>query len=129
MEKYKLSYNDEDDILCLKIFGVITGEDLREMMPMLQKILDGKPRRYVLIDMSHSVQAGPNVMTKEMREAYKEMTVLMDSDKSAIFGASPVVRMAAKIALAVTKRWENTRFFKTEEEAVAWLKKEDSDEA
>lgn len=46
----------------------------------------------------------------------------MDADKSAIFGASPAVRMASKIALAVAKKSKITRFFKTKEEALAWLK-------
>lgn len=124
MKKYELSYNDKDGIMYLRILGVITGEDLRELMPRIQKMFEGKTRRYALIDMSQASQVGPQVMTKEMREAYKEMTDLMDSDKSAIFGAAPAVRMASKIVLAVTKSSKNTRFFKTESDALAWLKGE-----
>lgn len=122
MKKYELSYNDKDDVLCLRILGVVTGEDLRELMPLVQKMFEGKARRCALIDMSQTVQVDSKVMTKEMREAYKELTDLMDSDKSAIFGASPAVCMMAKIALAITKRSKSTRFFKTEEEALVWLK-------
>jgi anti-anti-sigma regulatory factor len=124
MKKYELSYNDKDDIMYLRILGVITGEDLQELMPRIQKMFEGKTRRVTLIDMSQTAHVGPQVMTKEMREAYKQLTDLMDADKSAIFGASPAVRMAAKIALAVAKKSKSTRFFKTKEEALAWLKGE-----
>ncbi|MBD3286652.1 STAS/SEC14 domain-containing protein, partial [candidate division WOR-3 bacterium] len=43
-------------------------------------------------------------------------------DKVAVVGASPGARMIAKVALAITGVSKISRFFKTEDEALAWLK-------
>jgi len=124
MEKYELSYNEEEDILHLKIMGVMESEDIRELMPRLQKMFEGKARRYAIVDMSESVQLDSKIMTKEMRETYKEMGNLMDADKSVIIGATPVLRMIARIVIAITGKAKTTQFFKTKEEGLAWLKGE-----
>jgi len=122
MEKYLLSYNEEDDILYLKILGITKSEDLRELMPRVQKLLEGKTRRRALVDMSESVPLDASMMTREMRDTYKELNNLMNADKAAILGASPSVRMVARIVLAVTGKSKTAKFFKTKEEALAWLK-------
>jgi anti-anti-sigma regulatory factor len=124
MDKFIISYDDKNDVLYLKILGVMDDEALHELLPRFQKLLEGKPRRYVLVDMSESVQFDASFMTKEMRNSYKELMNQMDSDKGAIVGASPALRMIAKIALAVIGNSDITRFFKTEEDALAWLKGE-----
>ncbi|MBN2379303.1 STAS/SEC14 domain-containing protein [candidate division WOR-3 bacterium] len=122
MDKFILSYDDKDQVLYLKILGLMDSEGLRELLPRFQKLLEGKPRRYVLVDMSESVQLDASFMTKELRNSYKELMNQMDSDKGAIIGASPALRMIAKIALAVSGRSDTTKFFKTKEEALCWLK-------
>ncbi|MBN2379295.1 STAS/SEC14 domain-containing protein [candidate division WOR-3 bacterium] len=122
MEKYILSYDDKDNILYLKILGVMEIENIRELMPRFNKMFEGKPRRYALVDMSESVQMDTSVMTKEMRDAYKELGNMMDADKAAIVGATPVLRMIAKIVIAITRRAKTTQFFKTKEDAVSWMK-------
>jgi hypothetical protein len=48
----------------------------------------------------------------------------MNPEKSAIFGVTPGLRMAARIALVVSGKSEITHFFKTKEEALRWLKGE-----
>lgn len=124
MEKYTISYDDKDDVLYLKIMGLMDAESLLELIPRYRKLLEGKPRRYILVDMSESVQMDTSIMTKEMRNSYKELLNEMNADKSAIFGASPALRMIARIAIAVTGKSDITQFFKTKEEALAWLKGE-----
>jgi anti-anti-sigma regulatory factor len=124
VEKFIISYDDQNEVLYLKVLGVMDNEALRELLPRYQKLLEGRPRRYILIDMSESVQMDTSVMTKEMRASYKELLNQMSTDKSAIFGASPALRMVAKIALAVIGKSDVTHFFKTKDEALAWLKGE-----
>jgi len=124
MEKFIVSYDEENDVLFLKVLGAMDDETLRELLPRYQKLLEGKPRRYVLVDMSESAQFDTSIMTKEMRDTYKVMINQMEAEKSAIFGITPALRMVAKIALAVTSKSDITRFFKTKEEALAWLKGE-----
>jgi|GEM_PF-875961 len=123
-EKYILSYDNENDILYLKLLGLVYAEDLPEFIPRYQKLLADKPRRYLLIDMVESVKMDPSTLNKEMRNAYKELLDQIDIDKAAIFGTTPAMRMVARIALALSKWSNTTKFFKTEDEALGWLKEE-----
>ncbi|MBD3285310.1 hypothetical protein GF338_03135 [candidate division WOR-3 bacterium] len=77
-------------------------------------------RRLVLVDMSHDKD--PSSMSKEARKAYAEHTEIIKPEKVAMVGANPVARMVAKIALSIMGRSDITKFFKTEDEALAWLK-------
>ena len=122
MDKFILSYDDKDDILYLKLMGHIEEKDLPELMSTFNKLFEGKSRRYVLADMSESGSFDSKVMTKEMRESYKKFTDSMNTDKTAIVGASPTMRMVAKIALSITGKSKTTKFFKGKEEALRWLK-------
>lgn len=124
MDKFIASYDDEKDVLYIKIRGILEVEDLNELISQYKKLLDGKPHRHILVDMTESAKFDASAMTKEMRNSYKELIKVMDTDKSAIFGAAPALRMTAKVALAVTGKSDVTRFFKTKEEALAWLKGE-----
>lgn len=124
MEKFVITYDDENDIVRVRILEAIGGEDIEALSMQFQNAVKGKSRRYVLIDLSASEGFTTQVMTKELRDTYKKIASLMESDRSAIFGASPSVRMIAKIALTVTGKSKTTRFFITMEEALDWLKKE-----
>ena len=124
MDKFIVSYDDQNEILCLKVLRLLDREGLLEMLPLIQKLFEGKQRRYVLIDMTESAKFDPSFMNKEIRKAYKELMSQMDADKSAIFGASPAMRMISKIAIAITGRKVKTQFFETKEEALAWLEGE-----
>ncbi len=124
MDKYILSYDSEIDALYIKILGVLETEDLNELIAQYQKILEDKPHRHILVDMTESSQFDASVMTRQLRNTYKDLMKLMKTDKTAIFGASPGLRMAAKIASAVIGKSDVTKFFKTKDEAIAWLKGE-----
>lgn len=123
-EKYIMYYDDENDILNLKLLGMMFAEDLPQFIPRYQKLLEGKPRRYLLIDMVESVKMDPSILNKEMRNAYKELLNQMDIDKAAIFGTTPAMRMVSRVALVLSKWSDITKFFKTKEEALGWLKGE-----
>lgn len=124
MDKYILSYDSENDALYVKILGVLETEDLNEVIAQYQRILEGKPHRHILVDMTESSQFDASVMTRQLRNTYRDLMKLMKTDKTAIFGASPGLRMAAKIASAIIGKSDVTKFFKTKDEAIAWLKGE-----
>ncbi len=124
MDNFILSYDDDNDILYLKILGSIEREDLQKLTSRFNELFEGKPRRYVLTDMSESITLDSKVMTKQMRETYREFSDLLNADRSAIVGASPSMRMVAKIVLAITGRSKDTKFFNAKEEALSWLKGE-----
>lgn len=122
MNKFTLTYDDQNEFLYLKIEGILEIEDLRQMMPSFNKLFEGKKHRHILIEMDEKAQVDANFMTKELRNTYKEFMSHVDADKSAIIGSSPIVRMVSKVAIAVSGKSKVTRFFKTREEALAWLK-------
>jgi hypothetical protein len=122
MDKFIVSYDDENGILYLKIKGLLEVGDLRDLILKYEKLLEGKPRRYALVDMTESAKFDTSVMTKELRNSYKDMIKAMNPDKTAIFGASPALRMTSRIALVVSGKSDVTHFFKTKEEAMEWLK-------
>ncbi|MBN2379296.1 STAS/SEC14 domain-containing protein [candidate division WOR-3 bacterium] len=118
--KYEIRLDKEHGLLRLIIFESIDKENVDEMMPAMARELDTMTRRLVLVDMSNDKNS--TSMTKRARKAYKEHAAAINTDKVAMVGASPITRMFAKIALGVMGKSEQTRFFKTEEDALAWLK-------
>lgn len=122
MDKFLAYYDDENDVLYIKIGDILGVEDLNDLIAQSQKMLQGKTHRHVLVDMSESSQFDASAMTKEMRSYYKELLTAMNADKTVIFGANPALRMVAKIALAVSGKSAGTHFSMTKEEGLAWLK-------
>lgn len=120
--KYEIKRDAENGLLRLVIFSSLEKDDVDELMPVMVRELDNMARRLVLVDMSKD--NNPSSMSKEARKAYKEYASVIDTEKVAMVGASPVTRMTAKIALYVIGQSDKTRFFKAEEEALAWLKGE-----
>ena len=70
----------------------------------------------VLIDINKQGKLSP-----EARRAFKELAENEKAGKVAIFGLHPVARVLASFFMGTTKK-RDIRFFKTKEEALAWLK-------
>ncbi|MBD3284763.1 hypothetical protein GF359_00340 [candidate division WOR-3 bacterium] len=120
-DTYTLEFIPDGKIVHLRTLAPVMGEDVRQMMAVLEKKYHEEGYRSILCDLS---EGGSELVTKDSRKAFKETAGELDFEKIAIFGASPVMRMAAKIILAITGQSKKTRFFNTEDEAVAWLKGE-----
>jgi len=69
-----------------------------------------------LIDLN---QAGKN--SPEARMIWKQTGEHENTFKIAMYGLHPVARVIASFAIGISKN-PNQRFFKTEEEALAWIK-------
>ncbi|MBD3284768.1 hypothetical protein GF359_00365 [candidate division WOR-3 bacterium] len=116
---YEVWFNEEKEVLCLKQFNPLTVEDVYQVQQTVQKMVKDKTRRLVLVDLTE----GPaDMVGKEARRAFRETANPKDFDKIAVFGTSSATRMLAKIILAITGVSDITQFFKTEHEALAWLK-------
>jgi alpha-L-fucosidase len=59
---------------------------------------------------------------QEARKALKQFSDTLKFDKVAVTGANPATRMIMKIASSIMGISKITRFLKTDEEALAWLK-------
>lgn len=123
--KHKIWYDEGEGVLRFRLIGQWTVENFKEALARMQELLDGKEHRYLLGDLS---EATPQKYTKEFRKLVAEEGAKVPLDKVAITGASPVLRMMAKMLIAAAKVIRKipmeAKFFKTEKEALDWLKGE-----
>lgn len=121
--KYKVSYDEDNDLLRVKTFEGLTKEDYGKLIDEIEATLPGKKPHFALGDLS----AGhpPGILDKEVRQIFKDRASSLEFDKIAIISASPSIRMISKIVFKVIGRSQNARFFKTEEEALTWRKGND----
>jgi hypothetical protein len=120
-KNYEVWYDEERGVLYLKTFHTMTEEDVREVMALNETKYKGIDIQYALVDMS---EAAAEPISKETRKAFREHAAILNYKKMAVVGANPAARMLAKVALAVIGQSKVTRFFKTEAEALGWLKGE-----
>ncbi|MBN2379316.1 STAS/SEC14 domain-containing protein [candidate division WOR-3 bacterium] len=118
---YKIWFDKELGVARFKVLAMLTEEDVNEYIPGLNKLLRGKEYRCVLGDLSENP---PGMLDGSARKAFKSQAKELDWDKIAFFGAAPASRMLAKAAVFALGMSKITRFFKTEEEAISWLKGE-----
>ena len=110
-------YLDEDNIACFVMAG---GNDeknamaLKEAFLKLVDMLEGKVN--ALGDLNKSGKQSPAA-----RKIWKELSENKKLAKIALFGMHPVARVVASFVMGVTDK-KDMRFFKTREEALAWLK-------
>jgi len=120
-KNYEVWYDEERGVLYLKTFHTMTEEDVREVMALNETKYKGIDIQYALVDMS---EAAAEPISKGTRKAFREHAAILNYKKMAVVGANPAARMLAKVALAVIGQSKVTRFFKTEAEALGWLKGE-----
>jgi hypothetical protein len=75
-----------------------------------------KGKTNMLIDLDKAGKQSP-----EARNIWKELSEHEKAGKIAILGLNPVARVIASFVMGIAKK-EDMRFFKTKEEAFAWLK-------
>ncbi len=111
-------YLGEDNILYETLVGkqdLETVIAIQEASDKLRSLVEGKIN--VLADLNKTGQPTP-----QARKAGKERLEKEGFGKVALFGMHPVARVLASFIMGVTKK-EDMRFFKTKEDALAWLKK------
>ena len=117
--EHKVYYDEEHEIGCMEIRGDLNKEDAGELVSQTDKILAGKEKRYLIIDLSSS----PTLkMDKETRRVIQEMGAKFDLARIAFVGATPSTRMLAKIMMAVMGKGKDCKFVNSYEETYAWLK-------
>ena len=110
-------YLGEDNIL----YDTIVGEQdekttilMKEAVDKLKDMVEGKVN--VIIDLTRTGKP-----TSESRKIGQKAFEDEKFGKVALFGMHPVARVIGAFFIGVTKK-EDTRFFKTKEEALTWLK-------
>jgi hypothetical protein len=108
----------DDDTFYVTIIGGIDEEMAAEIKNAIIELNDrfGRKRRDVVVDSNEAGQA-----SSKARRMFRELTELETTGNIAIFGLHPVARVLASFFIGGAAG-ASTRFFKTKEECLAWLK-------
>ena len=110
-------YLTEDNILCITNIGEIdekTAIAMKEAVHSLMNRVEGKV--HTLTDLNKARKISP-----EARKVFKELAEHEKQGKNAFFGMHPVARVLTAFFMGLSPK-KDMRFFKTKEEALAWLK-------
>jgi len=118
---YKVWFDEKNGILRVDMFQTLVEEDIHEIVPMVEKEFEGRQHQYILADLSKSTS---DPISQSARKAFKKYTDSMNYDRIAVIGLNPATRMIAKIVLGIIGKSDVSKFFKTDEEAITWLKGE-----
>ena len=123
--KHNAFFDEENNALILTPTDYFVVDDVPDFMRVLNEAFVGIDRgRNLIIDLSDYPSS---ILAKEVRNALTdEFSKFFDpgSDKVAAVGASPAIRMMSKVMMKMIGGDENTRIFKTREQAFAWFKEE-----
>ena len=110
-------YLDEDNILCETLVGEQDEKivfAVHEASRKFRNTVEGKVN--LLVDLNKAGKPSPGA-----RKIGQEMLEDERIGKTALFGLHPVARVLVAFVLGITSK-KDARFFKTKEEALAWLK-------
>jgi hypothetical protein len=119
--KYEIKCLEDQGVVRIRTFDTLTSEDVHRLMPELAEAFKDKEHKLLFADLTQNVTGG--MLDKGARRAIKELSDIVEFDKVGVIGVTQVARMFVKIALSLVRN-QTARFFKTEEEAMAWLKGE-----
>ena len=110
-------YLDEDNILYEIVVGTVDeklANAMEEAAIKLRNMVEGQVN--VFVDLNNAGKPTPGA-----RKIGKARLEEEGIGKVALFGLHPVARVIASFVMGVTKK-KDMHFFKTKEEALAWLK-------
>jgi hypothetical protein len=116
--EHKAWYDEENDLLRVKVVGPYSTKDALAMGKFGQELLEGKPYRQLIVDLTAST-------TMEGRETRKIQNRILEElgiTDVAYVGAKAFVRVFAKVMMKLGSLDAATDFFKTDDEALRWLK-------
>ena len=110
-------YLGEDNLLCITIVGELDEETqigINEAGYKLMNTVEGKV--HALVDLNKAGKVSPEARKRQVEISEHEKTA-----KIALFGLHPVARVVASFFMGISQK-KDMRFFRTREEALAWLK-------
>jgi hypothetical protein len=116
--------DEENQVLRQKLIGDTIIEEAPRYFPDVKKLLDKLPARYSIVDMSEA--DARKILNRNAREHITTYSSKVGYEKVAYVNIAPTLRMIAKILRNIAGRNKDDkneiRFFKTDEEALSWLK-------
>lgn len=121
-KKFDGKFVSKDNYLHLDIYRIYEAEDAHAMWQFILKEMNGKQNRKMLVNLTTAQQTS---ITLEARRAFKDYEgFFLTVSKLAFIVTNPIIRMLAKTAMTTIDKNKVCKYFKTVEEALAWLKEE-----
>jgi hypothetical protein len=117
---HKVYCDETQNILYIRFVGKVDASGYRKVAEQINA-LPVEKRLQLIVDLS---DAAAPFWDRKTRQVLADGTVQSDKSRMAVFGASPAIRVIAKMMLIALGQRDRTRFFKTEAQALAWLKEE-----
>ncbi|MBN2378573.1 STAS/SEC14 domain-containing protein [candidate division WOR-3 bacterium] len=109
---------DSKKNLIVKLSGELTSEEVFSVTQKMIELLKPLEKVHVLMDVTEL----KNVPPKAREEMAK--SPLPPSDRIAVVGATPMIRVLGTLVLKVIPNVKKSRFFSDETQALAWLNEE-----
>ncbi|MEI6061996.1 MAG: hypothetical protein WCR72_14940 [Bacteroidota bacterium] len=117
--EHKIWFEEEHQLLHIQIHGELSTEDSQYMGNKAIELLDGKPYRQLIIDLSKF----NNIISRETRSRANELLNIAGITDVGFVGANAAGRMLAKVLMKLGSLKAESDFFKSFEEATNWLEK------
>ena len=116
--KHEVWWDEENSCARMKLVGEFAAEDASRIHEQVAAMFEARSRRRILID--HRLS--PNPPGRESRAVLQDRVGKLEVEKIAFYGLTNLNRVVAKIVVAVIRKKDSTRFFKTEAEAIIWIR-------
>ncbi|MBN2379317.1 STAS/SEC14 domain-containing protein [candidate division WOR-3 bacterium] len=117
--KHRIDFDEKQGVLFIRIVKDVSPEEFLEVNKLIASMPQEKRKR-ILIDASDAVIPKWN---REMREAiFRGTSATPPNTLTAVTGLSPALRVFSKTIINIAGKHSETKFFKSEEEALSWLK-------
>jgi hypothetical protein len=118
--KHKLYYDEENEVVVMDVLGEFTFEEAKETMRLMRESFADKAPYPFLLDLEKMI----GDLDRETRKLLQAEAGNVGITRMAMVVSNPMMRMTAKIVSSVIGKKNETSFFKTREEAIAWLKED-----
>jgi hypothetical protein len=120
--KYEGAYDKKEEYLHVTVYQIDTAEDAHGMWKMIMKEMDGKESRKILVDLSPNKQTSVSLSARKAFRDYEEFFATISS--VAFIANNPIIRMLVKTTMTVIDKKKVSKYFKTVDEGLSWLKEE-----
>ena len=117
--EHKIWFEEEHQLLHIQIHGELSTEDSQYMGNKAIELLEGKPYRQLIIDLSKF----NNIISRETRSRANELLNIAGITDVGFVGANAAGRMLAKVLMKLGSLKAESDFFKSFEDATNWLEK------
>jgi hypothetical protein len=121
--KYKFSYDPVNKIVKVEFFHYLEDGDVEGFARDMRETLEGKDAIGAILDHGTLLDKGMPNLSRKGRKAFGEVAKQSGVKKFAMVSVPAMVKTISQTIGALTKDTAAlTRFFKTEAEALRWLK-------